>query len=139
MSRRCCSECGTVIDSGSAKMTSGPLLIDRALRRANWRGHEIHFTAQEFDVLELLVTREGRVVQGWAFFACDIFDEDTEDKIVDVVICRLRAKFRGVNPEFNAIHTHWGEGFRWSRADGTVAQQLDRTSALRERVARAAT
>lgn len=138
MKRRCCTECGTVIDSGEAQMISGPLLMDRALRRVNWRGHELHMTPQEFEVLELLVTREGRIVQSWAFFACDIFDEDVEDKIVDVIICRLRSKFAAVDPEFNAIHTHWGEGFRWKRVEGEVVRNLDTTSALRERLARAA-
>lgn len=138
MRRRCCTECGTVLDSGEARVVSGPLLLDRALRRVQWRGHELHFSAQEFEVLELLVAREGRVVQSWAFFAADIFDEETDDKIVDVIVCKIRGKFKAVDPAFDAVHTHWGEGYRWRRADGEVVQQLDRSAALRERVARPA-
>jgi two-component system response regulator ChvI len=137
MKRRCCPECGTVIASSDAKLYSGPLLLDRALRRVNWRGHDLHLSPQEFEFLELLVIREGRVVQTWAFFAADIFEEDVDDKIVDVIACKLRSKLRAVDPGFNALETRWGEGYLWRRAEGRVVEQMDRAAALRERVARA--
>jgi two-component system response regulator ChvI len=136
MTRRCCTECGTVLDSGETKLARGPLLMDRALRRVVWRGHDIHLTPMEFDTLELLAQREGRVVQGWAFFAADVFDEEVDDKIVDVIICKVRGKFRAVDPTFESLHTQWGEGYRWVRVEGETTPEIDRTEALRERVAR---
>jgi two-component system response regulator ChvI len=136
--RRCCTECGTVIDSGQARLVRGPLWLDRALRRVTWRGTDIHLTAQEFEVLELLAQREGRLVQGFAFFNAEIFDEDTDDKIVDVIICKIRAKFRAVDPSFDALVTHWGDGYRWRPIEGEPPPQVDAELALRARLQRPA-
>lgn len=36
--------------------------------------------------------------------------EETDPKIVDVVICKLRAKLKAVDPEL-VIHTSWGKGY----------------------------
>jgi two-component system response regulator ChvI len=135
--RRCCSECGTVIDSGEARLIRGPLMLDRALRHATWRGSDVHLTHQEFEVVDLLAQREGRVVAGFAFFNAEIFDEDVDDKIVDVIVCKVRAKFRAADPAFDAIVTHWGDGFRWKHIDFEVPPVVDRDDALRERLRRA--
>lgn len=136
--RRCCSECGTVIDSGEAKLIRGPLYLDRALRFTRWRGHEVHLTAQEFGVVELLAQREGRLVMSHAFYNADVFDEETDDKIIDVVVCKIRRKFSQVDPDFDALQTHWGEGYRWKPVDYLQPVAIDRDAALRERLQRRA-
>jgi DNA-binding response OmpR family regulator len=136
--RRCCSECGTVLDSGEAKLVRGPLTLDRALRRVVWRGVDIHFTKTEFEIVDLLAQREGRIVQHWAFFI-DIIDEDVEDKILDVYVCRIRSKFVDVDPAFDLIQTIWGEGLLWKKCEPQAAvAEVPREQALRERLARAA-
>lgn len=136
--RRCCIECGTVIDSGEARLIRGPLTIDRALRFTTWRGQDIHLTGQEFGLLELLAQREGRLVASHAFFNAEVFDEDTDDKIVDVIVCKVRAKFKAVDPDFDALVTHWGEGYRWKHIEAPAPVVIDQQDALRERVRRQA-
>lgn len=135
--RRCCSECDTVLNDGETKMVRGPLTLDRALRYVTWNGCAIHLTKTEFDIVELLAQREGRVVQNWAFFI-DIISEDVDDKILDVYICKIRSRFTSVDPSFDAIHTVWGEGFLWKKLTPIEAAALAPEDALRERVARSA-
>lgn len=111
---RCCSECGTVIDSAEATITAGSLVMDRALRTVTWNGQLVRLTKQQFEILELLIQREGRLVQRWAFFVA-VIDEEVEDKLVDTRICQIRAAFRKVDPDFDQLVTHWGEGYSWRR------------------------
>lgn len=137
--QRCCTECGTVIDSCEARLVRGPLMMDRALRQVKWRGHEVHLTKQEFGLVELLALREGRLVAGFAFFNAEVFDEECDDKIVDVIVCKVRARFRAVDPDFDALVTHWGEGFRWKHIEAeSIEAEPDRDAALRARLGRAA-
>ena len=93
-------------------LTSGDLRIDTEQRRA-WRDTaEIHLTARQFDVLEFLMRRAGRVMSKreildgvWAF------DFDGDINIVEVYIGRVR---RQVDEPFgrNAIQTVRGVGYR---------------------------
>jgi DNA-binding response OmpR family regulator len=110
--RRCCHECGTVVDSGEATVTRGNLTLDRALRRATWRGQPVRLSALHFQVVVLLVQRAGLLVQNWAFFVA-VFDDDIEDGQLAVQLCRVRKAFRAVDPDFDAIENVHGEGFRW--------------------------
>ena len=137
--RRHCPECGTVLSDGKRTLSRGPLQIDLALRDVSWRGAAIRLTPTEFDILALLAQRAGRIVQSWAFFI-DIIDEEIEDKILDVYICKLRAKFRAVDPSFDALETSWGEGYRWKIESeiSEEAQPVDHDAALRARLQRGA-
>lgn len=136
--RRCCSECGTVIDDGTARIVRGRLTVDRALRRVLWDEAELHFAKTEFEIIELLATREGRVVQKWAFFI-DILNEDVDDKILDVFICKIRARFTAIDPKFDLLKTVWGEGYLWQKSDRpALAEPVDQETALRARLARRA-
>jgi DNA-binding response OmpR family regulator len=114
--RRCCPECGTVTASEDITVTRGNLTLDRALRRATWRGQQVRLTPQQIDILELLVQREGRVVQDWSFFI-STFDEEVETDVLKVQVSKMRAAFRRVDPDFDQLETIRGEGFRWRRAD----------------------
>jgi DNA-binding response OmpR family regulator len=112
--RRCCPECGTVTDSADITVTRGHLTLDRAERRATWRGQSVRLTPQEIDILEFLVQREGRLIQRWAFFI-DVIDEECFDNQLDVRFSRIRRAFRDVDPEFDQLETIRGQGFRWRR------------------------
>lgn len=110
--RRCCSECGTVVHDGTDRIVSGDLILGRMLRDATWKGQLVHFTRREYEILELLVQRQGRVVQDWAFFI-DIIDEEVSDKIIDVYICKIRTKLLKIDPTFDRLRRVWGEGLIW--------------------------
>ena len=95
-----------------APLTAGDLRIDPRSRRA-WRANaEIELTARQFDLLEFLVRRAGRVltrdeiVSGvWGF------DFAGDPNIVEVYVRRLRTR---IDEPFqrHAIETLRGAGYR---------------------------
>lgn len=113
---RSCDSCGSIVDDGRLTVELGDLVIDREFQAVRWKGQSIRLTQQQFETLGLLVMRVGRLVPRVAFFI-SVLDEDCEDKQLDVIICRLREKFKAVDPEFDRISTIWGRGFAWLRVD----------------------
>jgi DNA-binding response OmpR family regulator len=109
---RSCDCCGSVIDDGNKIVELGDLRLNREFQLVAYQGVDIPVTEQQFEVLELLIIRAGKLVPRVAFFI-SVLDEDCEDKQLDVIICRLRAKFRKVDPEFDRIPTVWGRGYTW--------------------------
>lgn len=90
----------------------GDLRIDPTRRRV-WRGErEVTLTAREFDVLALLVRREGQVLSKAQILA-SVWDSDFEGdpNIVEVYVRRLRRK---VDEPFRrrSIETVRGAGYR---------------------------
>ena len=41
-------------------------------------------------------------------------DTDIEDRTIDSHVKRIRKKFKKVDPEFSAIETRYGSGYRWN-------------------------
>jgi DNA-binding response OmpR family regulator len=113
---RSCDCCGSIIDDGRLVIEQGELVINREFQAVSWRGQKIRMTSQQFQCLELLVLRSGRLVPRYSFFI-SILDEDCDDKQLDVIVCRLRDKFKKVDPEFDRLSTIWGRGFTWLRPD----------------------
>lgn len=71
----------------------GDLVLDRTARRASRGGQALDLTMREFDILEYLMLREGRVVSR-AMLLRDIWhlDRDPGTKRVQTQLSRLRAK-----------------------------------------------
>jgi two-component system OmpR family response regulator len=103
-----------VTDSEEITVVRGNLTLDRSDRRVYWRGQRVKLTPQEVDILELLVQREGRLIQRWAFFV-DVLDEECADNQLDVRFSTIRKAFRAVDPDFDQLETVRGQGFRWRR------------------------
>jgi DNA-binding response OmpR family regulator len=98
--------------SGPPPVRAGDLRIDAAERRA-WRGDvELGLTAREFEVLEFLVRRAGRVLSKRDILAgVWAYDFDGDPNIVEVYVGRLRRK---IDEPFGrrAIETLRGAGYR---------------------------
>ena len=101
-----------------APVEVGDLRIDNGLRSVSRGSQEIHLTAREFDVLELLVRRAGRVVSKselldgvWGF------DFEGDANVVEVYVRRLRRK---LDEPFgrHSISTIRGVGYRIVDDDG---------------------
>ena len=78
---------------GPVSMAIGDLRVDQR-RRQVWRGdHSIDLTAREFDVLALLVRREGDVLSK-ADVLAGVWEDDFagDPNIVEVYVARLRRK-----------------------------------------------
>lgn len=93
----------------------GRLEMDSARHRVKWNDEEVTLTVTEFMILEALVIRPG-VVKNRNQLMDIAYQDDVyvDDRTIDSHIKRLRRKFREVDPEFNAIDTLYGAGYRFS-------------------------
>ncbi|CAN5123943.1 response regulator transcription factor [soil metagenome] len=93
----------------------GRLEMDPARHRVKWNGKDVTLTVTEFLILETLAQRPG-VVKNRNQLMDAAYQDDVyvDDRTIDSHIKRLRRKFREYDPEFNAIDTLYGAGYRFS-------------------------
>lgn len=89
----------------------GKLKIDVERRMLHVNGERVHLTGKEFQMLELLATRQGQTVTK-GMFLDHLYGGAYEPvmKIIDVFICKLRKKIQTACGE-NYIETIWGRGY----------------------------
>lgn len=88
----------------------GDITFDMTLRKASVAGRPIRLTNLEMVGLELLMMRKGTTVPKQSFMDAWYAGRDEADvKIVDVIICKLRAKLGAAAKH---ITTDWGRGYR---------------------------
>ncbi|TXC70497.1 response regulator transcription factor [Sphingomonas ginsenosidivorax] len=93
----------------------GRLSMDPARHRTTWAGESVTLTVTEFLILETLAQRPGIVkTRNQLMDAAYQDDIYVDDRTIDSHIKRLRRKFRQVDPEFDAIETLYGAGYRFS-------------------------
>ena len=93
----------------------GSLSMDPARHRTSWKGAGVTLTVTEFLILETLAQRPGIVkTRNQLMDAAYQDDIYVDDRTIDSHIKRLRRKFRQVDPEFDAIETLYGAGYRFS-------------------------
>ena len=93
----------------------GRLVMDPARHRVTWADHPVTLTVTEFLILEALAQRIGVVkTRNQLMDAAYQDDIYVDDRTIDSHIKRIRRKFRGVDPEFDAIETLYGAGYRFS-------------------------
>ncbi|MDX3909665.1 MAG: response regulator transcription factor [Sphingobium sp.] len=93
----------------------GRLEMDPARHRVKWKGQDVTLTVTEFLILETLAARPG-VVKNRNQLMDAAYQDDVyvDDRTIDSHIKRLRRKFRETDPDFNAIDTLYGAGYRFS-------------------------
>ena len=93
----------------------GRLTMDPARHRVEWDGKDVALTVTEFMILEALAQRPGIVkTRNQLLDAAYQDDIYVDDRTIDSHIKRLRRKFREIAPDFNAIDTLYGAGYRFS-------------------------
>lgn len=93
----------------------GLLNMDPARHRVTWKGEVVTLTVTEFLILETLAQRPGIVkTRNQLMDAAYQDDIYVDDRTIDSHIKRVRRKFRQVDPEFDAIETLYGAGYRFS-------------------------
>jgi DNA-binding response OmpR family regulator len=92
-----------------APLQAGEVIVDRAARRAWWRGKELALRPKEFDLLALLVAEAGRAVTRERIMG-DVWDTEWmgSTKTLDTHVLALRHK---IGPA--AITTLRGVGYRF--------------------------
>ena len=78
-------------------------------------GRSLELTRREFELLELLASGEGRVLEReeiysrlWGYAMV------RGDRSVDVFVRKLRQKLERASPDWRYIHTHFGIGYRFA-------------------------
>ena len=93
----------------------GRLAMDPARHRVTWNGTLVTLTVTEFLILETLAQRPGIVkTRNQLMDAAYQDDIYVDDRTIDSHIKRVRRKFRQIDPEFDAIETLYGAGYRFS-------------------------
>ena len=107
-------------DNGDMEEISEPLIrgkleMDPPRHLVKWDGQNVTLTVTEFMILETLATRPG-VVKSRNLLMDAGYQDDVyvDDRTIDSHIKHLRRKFREVDPEFDAIDTLYGAGYRYT-------------------------
>jgi two-component system, cell cycle response regulator CtrA len=96
----------------STAISSGRLKVDLVSRVASVDGDVLGLTRREYEVLEALALRKGRVITKPALFDILYSGEDEPGmKIIDVFICKLRKKLTTALGGHDPIETVWGRGY----------------------------
>jgi len=95
-------------------LVRGRLAMDPARHKVKWDGRDVVLTVTEFLILEALAQRPG-VVKNRNQLLDVAYQEDVyvDDRTIDSHIKRIRRKFRAADPEFDAIETLYGVGYRF--------------------------
>ena len=112
-----------VAEAGRRRSTvaAGELEVRPDQFQAFVRGVSVELTRREFELLQLLASAEGQVLQRediyqrvWGYAMAH------GDRSVDVFVRKLRSKLERASPDWRYIHTHFGVGYRFAAlpADG---------------------
>jgi two-component system response regulator ChvI len=103
------------IDGEPAAIVRGRLEMDPTRHRVRWDGRDVSLTVTEFMILEALAHRPD-VVKSRNQLMDAAYQDDVyvDDRTIDSHIKRLRRKFRQVDPDFDAIDTLYGAGYRFA-------------------------
>lgn len=95
-------------------MERGPLSLDTQRHECLWHGKSVNLTVTEFLILKALAQRPGYVKSRDALMDAAYDDQVyVDDRTIDSHIKRLRRKFRKQDPEFDAIETLYGVGYKY--------------------------
>jgi DNA-binding response OmpR family regulator len=111
---------------GEVRVEAGPMVAGELEIRADQfqafvAGSSLDLTRREFELLQLLATTEGQVLEReriyervWGYAMAH------GDRSVDVFVRKLRQKLERRSPGWRYIHTHFGIGYRFAAqpADG---------------------
>jgi len=92
----------------------GRLTMDPARHKVRWDGKDVTLTVTEFLILDALAQRPG-VVKSRNQLLDVAYQDDVyvDDRTIDSHIKRIRRKFRAKDPQFDAIETLYGVGYRF--------------------------
>src|ERR1022692_3170220 len=99
----------------SKPVSAGEVQIRSDRFQAFVAGRSLELTRREFELIELLASGEGRVLEReeiysrlWGYAMV------RGDRSVDVFVRKLRQKLEKASPEWRYIHTHFGIGYRFA-------------------------
>jgi two-component system, OmpR family, response regulator ChvI len=101
-------------EGGAKAIKRGRLTLDPARHDCLWDGKPVRLTVTEFLLLQSLAQRPGFVKSRDNLMDAAYDDQVyVDDRTIDSHVKRMRKKFRQVDPEFDAIETLYGVGYRY--------------------------
>ncbi len=97
--------------SSAAQLRVGELVLDVASLTVSWRGQRVDLGPGEFAMLRALAERPGQVKSRQQLM--DAVGRTVDEQTITARIKRLRRSFTTIDPEFDAISTVYGVGYRW--------------------------
>jgi len=99
---------------GTRAIKRGKLTLDPARHDCLWDGRPVKLTVTEFLLLQSLAQRPGFVKSRDNLMDAAYDDQVyVDDRTIDSHVKRMRKKFRVVDPDFDAIETLYGVGYRY--------------------------
>ncbi len=97
----------------NAELVRGQLKLNTNSRHVSWAGKPIlNLTVTEFNMLHALVLHPGNVIT-YDRFAHVTHSSVIEKNTISAHIKNLKKKIKVIEPEFNAIGSEYGLGYRW--------------------------
>jgi two-component system response regulator ChvI len=107
----------TNIDDSKNLIKHGKLLLDPSQLECSWDEKSLpeKLTTTEFLIVKELAKRPGMIKERAQLMDIAYKDNnDNEDRTIDSHVKRIRKKFKKVDPNFSAIETRYGSGYRWN-------------------------
>ena len=89
----------------------GSLTLNRERMTSHWLDRAVALTVTEFRMVHALARYPGHVKNRQQLM--DAADVVLDDNTITSHIKRIRRKFQAVDPDFDAIETAYGIGYRW--------------------------
>jgi DNA-binding response OmpR family regulator len=112
-------------------VTAGDVEIRPDRFQAYVDGQSMDLTRREFELIELLASAEGRVLEREEIYSrLWGYTMVRGDRSVDVFVRKLRQKLEKASPQWRYIHTHFGIGYRFAAESLEVVDPSDVPSSL---------
>jgi two-component system OmpR family response regulator len=89
----------------------GPLTLDTARMQAQWDGSVVLLSLTEFWIVHALARHPGHVRNRQQLM--DAANVVLDDNTITSHVKRIRRKFQAIDPQFDALQTVYGMGYRW--------------------------
>ena len=96
---------------GAPAVQRGSLTLDAERLQAQWRGEVVLLSLTEFWIVHALARHPGHVKNRQQLM--DAANVVLDDNTITSHVKRIRRKFIALDPDFDAIHTAYGMGYRW--------------------------
>ena len=105
------------VDDSKSLIKHGKLVLDSQQLECEWNGKSLpeKLTTTEFLIVKELAKRPGIIKERAQLMDIAYKDNnDIEDRTIDSHVKRIRKKFKKIDPNFSAIETRYGSGYRWN-------------------------
>ena len=89
----------------------GPLMLDGERMQVEWEGQVVLLSLTEFWIVHALARNPGHVKNRQQLM--DAANVVLDDNTITSHVKRIRRKFQGIDPTFDAVQTVYGMGYRW--------------------------